>query len=324
MRIARRILIACLLPLAARAGTSADYSIASAFLEEGGGQVASVDYRINTAAGPGEAVTSADFSIRGGYAGQLADVISINIDEAVPPLTLREAQAAPLGVSATLDDATRSALAADVVNWSIQSGPATVGPSGVVTAARVYEDSPAVVAAVHAGLSASLGFSILNISDDDYGSYASDGLPDFWQVRHFGENGSHAAPAADADGDGQVNLLEFAFGTDPAASSGGAIRFDATSVTTPGSPKLMVEGGKYYAVFGRRADYLAEGIRYTVRFSADLDSGGWTSSTAEPEAMTQTGDIRAVRVAYPTNLVPSSKGPQAARFFQVRVEQTPP
>ena len=86
----------------------------------------------------------------------------------------------------------------------------------------------------------------------------------------------------------------------------------------------MVEGGKYYAVFGRRADYLAEGIRYTVRFSADLDSGGWTSSTAEPEAMTQTGDIRAVRVAYPTNLVPSSKGPQAARFFQVRVEQTPP
>ena len=40
--------------------------------------------------------------------------------------------------------------------------------------------------------------------------------------------------------------------------------------------------------------------------------------------MTQTGDIRAVRVAYPTNLVPSSKGPQAARFFQVRVEQTPP
>jgi hypothetical protein len=206
----------------------------------------------------------------------------------------------------------------------MQSGPATVGPAGVVTAARVYQDSPAVVAAAHAGLSASLGFTVLNISDDDYGSYASDGLPDFWQVRSFGENGTQASPAADADGDGQVNLLEFAFGTDPAASSGGAIGFDSTAVSTPGSPKLMVEGGKYYAVFGRRANYLTEGIRYTVRFSADLGSGGWTSSTAEPEALTQIGEIRAVRVAYPLNLVPSSKGPQAARFFQVRVEQTPP
>lgn len=321
MRIARRILIVCLLPLAARAGTSANYSIATAFPEEGGGEVASTDYRINTAAGPGEALDSTDFSLRGGYAGQLADVISINIDG---PAQLREAQATQLGVAATLDDATRSAIAADAVNWSMQSGPATVGPAGVVIAARVYQDSPAVVAAAHAGLSASLGFTVLNVSDDDYGNYASDGLPDFWQVRSFGENGSQASPAADADGDGQVNLLEFAFGTDPATSSGGVIVFNATTVTTPGSPKLMVEGGNYYAVFGRRANYLAEGIRYTVRFSADLGSGGWTSSTAEPEAMTQTGEIRAVRVAYPLNLVPSSKGPRAAGFFQVRVEQTPP
>jgi hypothetical protein len=324
MRIARRMLITCLLPLAARAGISADYSIATAFPEEGGGEVASVDYRINTAAGPGEALASADFSIRGGYAGQLADVISIRIDGPPPPVTLPEAQATRLGVTATLDDATRSPLAADAVAWSMQSGPATVGPSGVVTAAHVYQDSPAVVAAAHAGLSASLGFTILNISDDDYGSYASDGLPDFWQVRNFGENGSQASPAADADGDGQVNLLEFAFGTDPAASSGGVIGFDATAVTTPGSPKLMVEGGNYYAVFGRRADYLAEGIRYTVRFSADLGSGGWTSSTAEPEPLTATGEIRAVRVAYPPELVPAAGAPQAAGFFQVRVEQTPP
>jgi hypothetical protein len=321
MIAACRILLTCLLPLAAHAGTSLNYSIATAFPEEGGGEVASVDYRINTAAGPGAAVASADFSLRGGYAGQLADVISIRIDG---PAQLREAQTTQLGMTATLDDATKSALAADVVTWSMQSGPATVGPAGVVTAARVYQDSPAVVAAAHAGLSASLGFTVLNLSDDDYGNYASDGLPDFWQVRHFGENGSQASPAADADGDGQANLLEFAFGTDPVTSSGGAIGFNATSVTAPGSPKLMVEGGKYYAVFGRRADYLAAGIRYTVRFSVELDSGGWTSSTAEPEAMTQTGDIRAVRVAYPPNLVPSSKGPQAARFFQVRVEQTPP
>ena len=315
------ILLTCLLPLSALAGTGADYSIATAFPEEGGGEVASVDYRINTAAGPGEAVASADFSLRGGYAGQLADVISIRIDG---PAQIREAQITQLRVTATLDDTTKSALAADVVNWSMQSGPATVAPAGVVTAARVYQDSPAVVAVAHAGLSDRLTFTVLNISDDDYGNYASDGLPDFWQVRSFGENGTQASPAADADGDGQVNLLEFAFGTDPAASSGGAIGFNATAVTTPGSPKLMVEGGKYYAVFGRRANYLTEGIRYTVRFSADLGSGGWTSSTAEPEPLTETGEIRAVRVAYPPDLVPSSKGPQAAGFFQVRVEQTPP
>jgi hypothetical protein len=86
----------------------------------------------------------------------------------------------------------------------------------------------------------------------------------------------------------------------------------------------MEEGGKYYAVFGRRADHLTKGIRYTVRFSADLDSGGWTSSNAEPEPLTETGEIRAVRVAYPPDLMPSAGKPKAAGFFQVRVEQIPP
>ena len=39
------------------------------------------------------------------------------------------------------------------------------------------------------------------------------GLPDFWEIQHFGHRGVN--PNADDDGDGLTNAQEFAAGTDP-------------------------------------------------------------------------------------------------------------
>ena len=127
-------------------------------------------------------------------------------------------------------------------------------------------------------------------------------------------------PTGNPDGDGLTNLQEYAFGTDPTVSFSGEIVYDATDVTTPGGPKMIEEGGMYYAVFGRRADYLTAGITYTVRFSADLQNGYWVTSADVPEDLTPatTGTIHAVRVPFP-GLIDSASGPQKARFFQVGV-----
>lgn len=131
------------------------------------------------------------------------------------------------------------------------------------------------------------------------------------------------APAHDPDGDSLTNLQEYAFGMNPTASYSGPIEYNATDVTTAGIPKPLEEGGMYYAVFGRRADYLTSGVHYTVQFSADLNDGYWVTSATEPTELTTTGTIHAVRVPYP-GLIDSASGPQKARFFRVGVSQTTP
>ena len=65
------------------------------------------------------------------------------------------------------------------------------------------------------GLSSQFVLSILNTGDDDFGSYASDGLNDAWQVGHFGLDNPMAGPAKDPDGDEQDNQFEFLAKLDP-------------------------------------------------------------------------------------------------------------
>lgn len=135
-----------------------------------------------------------------------------------------------------------------------------------------------------------------------------------------GLTGADALSSANPDGDTLTNLQEFAFGTDPKVSSSGQIQVDANgNVTTAGIPVLLSESGMYYAVFGRRADYVAAGLTYTVEFSADLSSP-WFASAAGLTVLSTSGDIHAVRVPFP-GLITTDNGPQKARFFRVQVSQ---
>lgn len=166
----------------------------------------------------------------------------------------------------------------------------------------------------------------------DTSSFATNGqikvVVDYYAVW---ANGSFAGPFTEKgltqnpDSDSLVNLQEFAFGTDPTVLYSGPIVYDLNgNVTTPGSPvavNFAVGGGvDFRAVFGRRKDYVAAGLTYTVQFSADV--GVWTDSVATPTLLTSatsTGDIDAYSVPYPL-FVPTTTGSKKPTLFRVLIE----
>ena len=319
MAVVTRIGFLFLLPLAAWAGTSADYSIDPAVLDGGGALASSAAYTINPSATPGAAGSSTNYALRSGYAGQLLDLLDITIAEPSSPMTLNERATLQLAVTANCDDATKAVLSANDVTWSVQSGPlAGVNATGLVTAGSVYQNAAAVARAALGNFSDTVGLSVINTGLDDFAPYATDGLPDTWQVQYFGESGTLGGPTVDYDNDGVVNLLEFAFGSNPSLSSGGFVRWSGTTSITAGSP--MPYGFQsdpstfsYRAVFSRRKDFDTLGISYAVEFSGDLIT--WGASTSTPTVLADDGTVQAVYVPYMT-FVNGKK----ATFFRVKVQ----
>ena len=131
-------------------------------------------------------------------------------------------------------------------------------------------------------------------------------------------NGATGGPTGDPDGDGLENLLEYAFGTNPTVSSTGPLAYSGGVLTATGQPILEEDAGIYYAVFGRRTDYLAAGLIYTVEFSNALSA--WTPTGTAPTILATDGVIDVVRVPF-LNIVPSPSGPQKPTFFHVEVSQ---
>ena len=122
----------------------------------------------------------------------------------------------------------------------------------------------------------------------------------------------------DFDNDGVINLLEFAFGTDPSQASGGSVQWSGSSLITAGSPiPYVFQGGtgtfSYRAAFSRRKDYSLHGLTYTVEFSADLNT--WEASSAAPTILADDGTIQAVYVPY-LDFVNGKR----ATFFRVGVQ----
>jgi hypothetical protein len=143
-------------------------------------------------------------------------------------------------------------------------------------------------------------------------------LPDAWQVQYFGESSTRGGRAVDYDGDGVVNLHEFAFGTNPSLPSAGFVQWSGNTAITAGSPiPYVFQSGtgtfSYRAAFSRRKDYAAMGISYAVEFSGDLIT--WRASTSTPTVLADDGTVQAVYVPYMT-FVNGKK----ATFFRVKVQ----
>jgi hypothetical protein len=84
----------------------------------------------------------------------------------------------------------------------------------------------------------------------------------------------------DPDGDGIINLFEFAFEMDPLVPSQGGL--PAVSYSEFG-------GVKYLEItFARRVDYATEGVDYTVETSASLNAEDWVSGNAVQEVSSET------------------------------------
>ena len=143
---------------------------------------------------------------------------------------------------------------------------ASLAADGRVTAGMVYQDTPATVRVVFQSLAAVAQMKIRNVGDDDFGLYAHDGLPDAWQVQHFGENHPLGIATADFDGDGQSNDFEYHAGLSPTdPQSRFALEISAPAFL-PGQKALL---------FGP----IVAGRPYTIECSTDLNQNHFTTLT---------------------------------------------
>lgn len=182
---------------------------------DGGGSYSSSNtYALNGSMTTGGASSSGSYRLRSGYVGQIADVIDAQYTAAD---SLNEEQSTQLSAFVLYDDNSKSSLDAAEVSWGIVSGSlASIDSNGLATAGVVYEDSTAVLSGSYQSYSKTLQFTVLDTDLDNLGAYASDTLPDAWQVQYFGfPPNVNAQPYADPDGDNQNNLMEFTVGVDP-------------------------------------------------------------------------------------------------------------
>ena len=319
MMISRSIILAgWLLPLTAWCGSSQNYTLEHGSIDNGGSLAVSANYVANLSSTPGAAAASANYANRTGYAGQLADVVAIEVAAASAGLTIAERGTKQLVALITYDDASFAAPAAGMVSWNTSSTALlSVSSTGLVTAGSVYQDTAAAVSAGYLNFSDTLSLVVLNSGTDDFGSYAADGLPDLWQVQYFGESGIQTGASADADSDGLTNLQEYAFGMNPSQSSGGMLRWSGSNLLERGLPVPYASGTgggfTFRAVFPRRKDFAAAGLTYSVEFSGDLAT--WKTSTSTPTVLADDGEIQVVSVPYPFFV----NGKKAA-YFRVKVQ----
>ena len=145
-----------------------------------------------------------------------------------------------------------------------------------------------------------------------------------WRWNYFGDssNSGDGADTANPDTDSLVNLLEFAFGTNPNLSDASALTVDGGGSFTPGTPIVDVAFTplSVKACFIRLVDHTNSGITYTAQFSHDLST--WDdlagSTAVRIPGTSPSGGYEAVELSYPTFLSNGRK----ARFYRVQINET--
>lgn len=297
------IVLALTGPCARAARTSANYSIPAETVDTAGAAAQSATYSLKASAVGefGSAVAIANSSAyigKAGFVGQLYEIVALSVT-APPSSNLNETASRQL-VAAPLadDDTTLAALDPSTVTWSIASGPiASISNSGLATAGTVYQDTTATIEGVAQSLSGQLHLSILNVTNDDFGTYAGDGIDDAWQVQYFGEDNSNAFPNADPDGDGQDNRFEFTAGLVPTDASS---RFMLSISAVSGQPTQKS------LVFSP----LVAGRTYVLEFRTDLAADAWA-----PLSGTSQSDDGAQRTVIDLNATGAKK------FYRVTISK---
>lgn len=284
-----------LMTQAALAGSSADYSLAPGAVDSGGLRGISANYTLNGSAMAGNAGASANYTARTGFAGQLLDAVgalatAIRITAAPP--TVNEVSTRQLNASLLYDDNTTTPLAAGSLSWRVVSGPLTgISPTGLATAAAVYQDSPAVVRGTWQIFTATLDLTVINTLPDNFRTYAGDGLPDDWQVQYFGIDNPLAAPLLDPDGDCWDNRFEY-----------NACLVPTDPLSTFSMRISDVTGGGHQVNFSPRL----AGCEYTLMGSSDLTLWAPVEGT-----ITDAGTVRTI-------LDPAGAGQRRFYFIQVQ------
>ena len=306
------------------AGSSVNYALGPTEMTGGGKVAESPNYSVVTAVTPGGAMSSENYELRSGFAGQLGFPSGILLS--APSLTIQDAGTLQLSGDLLYDDGSSEPVAAEEMQWTITTGPiASVTTSGLATAEAVYEDSGAVVRGTMESFSAELALTVLNSDPDNFGTYAGDGLPDGWQLQYFGFDSLLAGQNSDPDSDNVTNLVEFANGTDPSSGSSGVtgLSFTAPDSIVPGVPVIdyapEVNSLDYRMLFIRRKDYEQSRLSYLPQFSRNLRS--WSNATTPINVVADDGTYQVMEVRFPVFIGGLRSN---SKFSRLKVEFTAP
>jgi hypothetical protein len=299
MKIQILALFVALVALAAQGASrsSANYSVPADSADAGGRRSASANYIndgcIGGLGGIGTVAVPAEIA-KHGYIGQLYEVISLALS--ANPTNVNEGAARQLTASAVLGDTTALNLSGSDVAWSLLSGPInSISAGGLATAANVYQDTPATIQGDCLGMTATFGLLVLNVGNDDFGTYAGDGIDDSWQVQYFGVGNPSGGPNGDPDGDGQDTAYEYLVGSIP---TDGASYFRFRVERVPGQPTQR------NLIFSPRV----AGRTYTPQYKLDLGALGFTDL----------GGILTTDIG-PTRTVTDLSAIEPTKFYRVRI-----
>ena len=273
--------------------TSADYTIAADDLAPSGQRSVSADYAADqSVSDTGASGTSLNYLARQGYTGQLYDPAALTLTAS--PAAVSETTTSQLSAIVVNDDATFAPLPATAVLWSVVSGPVReIRSQGVLYPNPVYADTPARVRGQWSGLTGFADLTVRNTDDDNYRSYAADGVPDSWQVNYFGPDIPAGLAAADPDGDGQDNAFEYLAGllpNDPLS------HFDI-AISTASPTRRNIEFGP-----------LSSGRSY--RLEASLDLSLWQAVPA-PFLISDDGHLR---------ILQDGLAIEPRKFYRIRIQ----
>lgn len=197
--------------------TGGVYSVAAEAVDGGGGRATGACYVANGSfpdIGGVSAAESPLLAVKAGYVGRLNEATGLTVTST--PVNVNEGGTSQLGGVALMDDGTRSCLTPGQIIW-IAGSPAIAGinGNGLLTAGVVYTATLARVDGAYMGVTGSTYSLVLDNEPDNCGSYSGDGLPDWWQVQHFGTDNPDAAPGAKQPGSKENNLFKYTAGLDP-------------------------------------------------------------------------------------------------------------
>ncbi|MGB8170134.1 MAG: autotransporter-associated beta strand repeat-containing protein [Chthoniobacteraceae bacterium] len=107
-----------------------------------------------------------------------------------------------------------------------------------------------------------------------------------WRVQYFGSitNTGRAADLADANGDGELNLMEFATGQNPNAATSAAM-------------SLVKIGATLEFTYTRSNAALSEGVTFTVEWRDSLASGAWSNAGVTEQILSNNGTVQTVKAS---------------------------
>jgi hypothetical protein len=197
------------------------------------------------------------------------------------------------GLSAVLrGDVVYASFAANTVtfSWSVVSGPGTVvftAPSALNTDASFSNPGVYVLAvtARESGGNTTVQDTVEVISAETFSS---------WTARTITDPALRA-PTVDAEIDGLINILEFAYGLNPQVFSSNPV-------------ELGAEGDNLTLTY--RRDRSAGGLTYTVQESVNLPA--WSAANAKEDVIATNGTVDVIKATVP-------KIPGLRQFLRLQV-----